>query len=195
MPAMGADELTDHVVAAARAGDQAACAQVWQTLAPRVVGYLRSRGAHEPEDLTSEVFLAVFRALPDFVGGAGPLTAYTFTVAQRRLVDQWRRTGRRPDAVPWSEESDERTSASAEDLALARAESVRVQALLADLTEEQREVLALRILGDLTVEQVAQVVGRRPGAVKALQRRGLAVLRKKFHGTRTPLPVPGDDRE
>ncbi len=195
MPAMGADELPDHVVAAAREGDQAACARIWHALAPRVAGYLRSRGAQDAEDLTSEVFLAVFRAMPDFDGGAGPLTAYTFTVAQRRLVDQWRRDGRRPDAVPWSEERDHRTSDSAEDLALARAEPARVEALLADLTEEQREVLALRILGDLTVEQVARVVGRRPGAVKALQRRGLAVLRKKFHGTRTPVRVPGDDRE
>ena len=51
--------------------------------------------------------------------------------------------------------------------------------MLDQLTEEQRDVLALRVIGDLTVEQVAEIVGKKPGAVKALQRRALRALRKK----------------
>ena len=54
--------------------------------------------------------------------------------------------------------------------------------LLAGLTEEQREVLSLRVVADLTVEQVAEVVGRSAGAVKALQRRALATLRRQIEG-------------
>jgi DNA-directed RNA polymerase specialized sigma24 family protein len=52
----------------------------------------------------------------------------------------------------------------------------RVRELIAMLSPDQRAVLLLRIVGDLSIEQVARVVAKRPGAVKALQRRGLATL-------------------
>jgi len=59
---------------------------------------------------------------------------------------------------------------------LRAAASDRVRRIIEQLGPEQRDVLLLRILGDLTVEQTAQVVGKSTGAVKALQRRGLAAI-------------------
>ena len=56
----------------------------------------------------------------------------------------------------------------------------RVDAMLADLTDEQREVVLLRIVAGLSVEETAEVVGRRPGAVRTLQHRALARLRRSF---------------
>ena len=74
-----------------------------------------------------------------------------------------------------------------EDDALRSAGDERVRQMLARLAPEQRDVLLLRIVGDHTVEQVAEAVGKTPGAVKALQRRGLRALSKEISSGGVPL--------
>lgn len=176
----------DDVLAAAQAGAAWAFRELWETLSPAVAGYLRTRGAAEPDDLTSEVFLAVFTQLPHFTGDEAALRAYVFTIARRRLVDEIRRRSRRGPEVEWTEDTDNRRTKSAEEIALDQLGSARTRELLEGLSDDQRDVLVLRIFADLTVEQVAEVLGKRPGAVKALQRRGLDALRKKV----SPTPYP-----
>jgi RNA polymerase sigma-70 factor (ECF subfamily) len=56
----------------------------------------------------------------------------------------------------------------------------KVQSVLETLSEDQRAVLLLRVVGDLSIEEVAKAIGKRPGAVKALQRRGLAAIRREL---------------
>ena len=56
----------------------------------------------------------------------------------------------------------------------------RVREVLATLAPDQRDVIALRVIADLSVDQVAAALGKQPGAVKALQRRGLASLRRQL---------------
>ena len=75
---------------------------------------------------------------------------------------------------------------SAEHDAERRLGDERARQLLDDLVPDQRDVMVLRIVADLTVEQVAEVLGKNVGAVKALQRRALENLRKKVAPTRTP---------
>jgi RNA polymerase sigma-70 factor (ECF subfamily) len=143
-----------------------------------VAGYLRARGASEPEDMTSDVFLAVFDRLPGFHGDDDALRAFVFTVAHHKLVDDLRRRSRRGETISYEPDTDERTSASAETVALAALGDQRVRELLSALSAEQREVILLRVVADLSLEQTAQVVGKRVGAVKALQHRALASLRR-----------------
>jgi RNA polymerase sigma-70 factor (ECF subfamily) len=64
--------------------------------------------------------------------------------------------------------------------ALARISAERVHEVLAELSEDQRAVLLLRIIGDLSLEQVAEALGKRTGAIKQLQRRGLIAVRKEL---------------
>jgi RNA polymerase sigma-70 factor (ECF subfamily) len=64
--------------------------------------------------------------------------------------------------------------------ALARIGEQEVQRVLGALSEDQRTVLLLRVIGDLSVDDVAKAVGKRPGAVKALQRRGLAAVKREL---------------
>lgn len=177
----------EAVLGRARAGSGAAFAALYGDLARQVAGYLRAKGVADVEDVTSEVFLAVFTGLPGFDGDYQHFRSWVFTIAHRRVVDGWRRAGRTPHLVPYEPVDDARTSSSAEVEALAAIGQERVVALLALLTDEQREVLVLRVVADLTVEQVAEVVGRRPGAVKALQRRGLATLRRVLATEGVPL--------
>lgn len=71
-------------------------------------------------------------------------------------------------------------ASSAEDHALANLGTERVRRLLEELTPDQRDVLTLRVLADLSVEQTAATLGKPPGAIKALQHRALAALRKQL---------------
>jgi RNA polymerase sigma-70 factor (ECF subfamily) len=183
------------VLAAARAGDSASLTRIFTALAPVVEGYLRLQGAAEPEDLTSEVFLAVFDGLDRFRGDAAAFRTFVFTIAYRRLVDELRRRAKRGHHVEWDDELDQRRSPSAEQAAIRQLADASTRALLEGLPPDQRDVMVLRIIGDLTVDQVADVLGKRQGAVKALQRRALESLRKKFSGGRTPGAASVDSRE
>lgn len=102
---------------------------------------------------------------------------------------------RRGDAEEWTVEIDPRRASSAEEEATARLGDRDALALLDGLAPDQRDVMVLRIVADLTVEQVADVLGKRVGAVKALQRRALDNLRKKVPPTRTPASRSDDSDE
>lgn len=169
--------VSDEVVAAARTGDAHALTAVYSALAPNVLGYLRARGAEDPEGLTHEVFVQVLDKLGAVVGGAAGLRTFVFSVAHARLVDEHRRRARRPHETPYQQDLDDRREPSAETTAMVGLGEQRVLDALGELSEEQRSVITLRVLGDLTLEQTAQVLGKSVGAVKQLQRRGLLSLR------------------
>src|SRR5436305_8194073 len=94
------------LVEAARRGEAWALTEIWQRHAPAVTGYLRGRGASEPNDLTSDVFLAVFERLRSFRGDEADLRAFVFTVAHHRLVDDLRRRSRRGSTVEYDAAAD-----------------------------------------------------------------------------------------
>jgi RNA polymerase sigma-70 factor (ECF subfamily) len=138
-------------------------------MAPAVLGYLRAQRAPEPEDLLGEVFLQISRDLPRFKGDADDLRRWVFTIAHNRVIDARRRASRRPaiagDDVP--------------DVAFDPQDEAVDPALLAALdrlTDEQREVVVLRFVADLALEDVARITGRTAGAVKAMQHRALEAL-------------------
>ncbi|MGY1689175.1 RNA polymerase sigma factor [Geodermatophilus sp. SYSU D01105] len=172
----------DDVLAAAQAGAAWAFEVLYRDLAPAVTGYLRLHGAAEPDDLASETFIGVLTGLAGFHGNEDALRAWVFTIAHRRLVDDWRRRGRRPQVTD-DALLGELGGGDAEDDALVRIGAADVHRLCATLPTDQRAVLLLRILGDLTVEQVGRVLGRSTASVKALQRRGLRSLRSALETT------------
>jgi len=171
-------EIRDDVVQAAASGDPQAFRQLYDHLAPRVLRYLGARGVEDPEGLTSEVFLGVYPRLPDLRGGASGLRTLVFSVAHARVVDDTRRQARRPAGRSYDPAHDDRTSASAEQVVVESLEAERAMALMGRLNEDQRTVVALRIIGDLTLEQTAEVTGKTVASVKQLQRRGLVRLRE-----------------
>lgn len=179
--------MPGDLLAAARRGEGPAFEQLYGLLAGPVAGYLRAQGVDDVEDLTSEVFLAAFTGLAGFDGPPERFRSWVFTIAHHKAVDETRRRARRPDLVPYRLEADGRTSVSAEQDALAAVGQARLYDLFARLTADQREVLLLRVVADLTVEQVAGQLGKPTGAVKALQRRGLTTLRKILLAEGVPL--------
>lgn len=164
------------VLARVRAGDPAAFDPIYASLAPAVAGLFRMQGAADPDDLTSEVFVGVLRNLERFAGDYTAFRSWVFTIAYRRLADERRRHARRPAPVPL----DGRPDTPAPDDVPGAVERLlateRVRELCERLAPAQRDVLLLRLVGHLTIDEVARAMDRTPNAVKALQRRGLATI-------------------
>jgi RNA polymerase sigma-70 factor (ECF subfamily) len=181
-------EQLDGILDAAHAGAGWALEVLYRQLAPAVAGYLRVQGATEPDDLTNEAFLCVFRDLGSFSGTESQFRSWVFSIAHARLIDERRRLGRRiaiaDDALSGVDVEDRCDVES--DVLGALAED-RVRALCARLVPAQRDVLLLRLVADLTVEQTARVIGKSVGATKQLQRRGLVALRKELEREGVPL--------
>ncbi len=169
------------VLAAAREGAEWAWELLIRDLSAPLIGFFRARGADDPENLAGEVYLDIARGLKRFTGTESGFRSWVFVIAHRRLVDERRRKGRRPeeeklhDPLPATHRVP-----SAEDEALTRL-SGDVQDLLGALTSDQRDVILLRVVAGLTLQETAAVIGKRVGAVKALQRRALGALRKEIH--------------
>ncbi len=185
----GAMDGLDGLVIAARQGGDWALARIWTELSGPVAGYLRARGVVDVDDVTSEVFLAAFQGLPSFVGEGERFRAWLFTIAHHRSVDAARQRSRRAAETPFDVNRDDRSSASAEDAVLLSEQTDATIQLLNLLTPDQREVVLLRFVADLSLEQVAAITGRKIGAVKQLQRRGIDALRRHLNGATSPGPV------
>lgn len=170
----------EAVLRRARGGDDAAWREIYDLFAPPLLGYLRVRGAPDPDDLLGEVFLQLVRDLDRFEGGEREFKAWTFTVAHHRLLDALRRRRRRPGEDPLDALAGEEPMGNVEEEALSRYESARVLNLIKQLTPDQQSVVLLRIFGDLSVEDVARALRKPPSAVKALQRRALRSLRREI---------------
>lgn len=175
----------DQTLAAARAGQAWACTRLYEDLKRPVVAYVRMRGAPDPDDVASEVFLCVFRDLGRFEGGEDDFRAWVFTIAHRRVLDDWRRRFRRPTQARLDVRSAQVVGGDAQEEAMAELSRQDVDTLLGRLTVEQRDVVLLHVVADLPIEQVAQVMGRSVSAVRSLQHRAVTALRKA-------VPAPPD---
>jgi RNA polymerase sigma factor (sigma-70 family) len=164
------------ILQAARGGAEWAWTSIYRDLAPSVLGYLRGQSAADPEDLIGEVFLQVVRDLGGFDGGEREFRAWVFAVARHRLIDDGRRRARRPVEARPDVPEEAHGTGDVEEEVLRDVAADRVRRIIGQLSPDQRDVLLLRVLGDLTVDQAAKALGKSPGAVKALQRRGLETV-------------------
>jgi RNA polymerase sigma factor (sigma-70 family) len=169
-------EAFPDLLGAAQADAGWAYERLYRAFAPAVLGYLRTLGVEDPEATTNEVLLRAFTNIGRFHGDEAGFRSWIFAIAHNAALDDRRRRSRRPAAA--DAEVPDAAVAAAEETALEHVGTDEVLALLDGLSTDQRDVLVLRLVGDLTVEQVAQVLDKRVGAVKALQRRGLAALRR-----------------
>jgi RNA polymerase sigma-70 factor (ECF subfamily) len=180
-------ERFTSLLEAAREGNEAAWQDLYNSLAPVVLGYLRANGAPDPEDVLGEVFLQVARDIARFDGEEPGFRSWVFTIAHHRLIDARRHSARRPVELSPEPPEPGGHADDAADEALAKIGAEEVQRVLGVLSEDQRAVLLLRVIGDLSIDDVAKAVGKRPGAVKALQRRGLAAVKREL--TRKGVPL------
>jgi RNA polymerase sigma-70 factor (ECF subfamily) len=171
----------DALLARARSGDEAAWAELYDSLAPQVLGYLRAKGAADAEEVLGEVFLHVARGIDAFEGDGSGFRSWVFVIATSRLFDERRRARRKPSDPLEGTVADHMVApADVQAEVEQRSIAAEVQALLGVLTDDQRHVVELRIFAGLTSQEVADIVGKPLGAVKALYRRGLGALRREI---------------
>jgi len=175
---MSLGEAFSGTLEAARQGAEWAWADLYNLYAGPLTGYLSSRGASEPEDLASDVFLQVARKINDFQGDESSFRSWLYVIAHHRLIDERRARRRRPDMTELSETASLRLRAGdVEEEAVERLTTEEVRDLLAKLTDAQQEVLALRIIGGLTLVETGEVLGKNVGAIKATQHRAVEALK------------------
>ncbi|MFD5276015.1 RNA polymerase sigma factor [Pseudarthrobacter sp. NPDC058362] len=172
-----AQEETDIYDDAAGTDPAALFAVAYRSFAGPVLGYLKARGVDDPEAVTQDVFMAFYPMVEDLTGGLPGAKSLLFSIAHARLVDHYRRVDRRPRLSPYDPQDDHRTSPSAEEQAVEL--DGGAADLLRGLSTEHQEVLALRVVADLSIEQVAGIMGKSTGAIKQLQRRALQNLKEQ----------------
>ena len=168
----------EMLVRRAKEGDQTAFARLYEGHFDRIYRYvaLRIGDKIEAEDMTQQVFLNALKSISTFRWKGVPFAAWLFRIAHNQVVDYLRKKKKRA-AVPLNESlvsSDSNPQLMAE-------HSLDVEQLLSAtrrLTEAQREVISLRFAGGLSIAQVAKIMGKSQGAVKALQHSAIVALRK-----------------
>ncbi|WSQ69143.1 sigma-70 family RNA polymerase sigma factor [Streptomyces sp. NBC_01216] len=168
-------------------GDAQATHDLLARVHPLALRYCRTRlnrlpgdARHFVEDLAQEVCVAVLMALPRYKDTGRPFEAFVFAIAGHKVADLQRAAMRHPGstAVP-SDEMPERPddSLGPEERALLSDDAEWAKKLLANLPENQRELLVLRVAVGLTAEETGQMLGMSPGAVRVAQHRALSRLR------------------
>jgi RNA polymerase sigma-70 factor, ECF subfamily len=174
-------EEFDAVLDAAASGDERAFAILWRDLQPALLRYLRVVAQAASEDLASETWLEVARGLGRFKGNETGFRSWVFTVARHRMLDWRRREARHPTTPMPPDEVPERPGpGDAADIVLEAISTRAALALIAELPHDQAEVVTLRVVAGLDVTQVADIVGKRPGAVRVLAHRGLRRLAERL---------------
>jgi RNA polymerase sigma-70 factor (ECF subfamily) len=176
---MPSERTFPEILTAAKRGEEWAWQELYRSISGRLIGYLTIKGAVEPEDQAAETLLQVARNIASFEGDEDSFRSWVFVIAHRRMIDARRSKGRRLDTTELDVERGGSTG-NVEDEALEQITTRETVAALEILTGEQREVIILRVLADLSLQQTADVMGKRVGSIKALQRRALANLRIHF---------------
>jgi len=170
------DELAEALTAALR-GDAAAFAVLWRAHQPPLLRYLRVIVGESAEDVASETWLQVARDLRSFTGSPSRFRVWLFTIARNRAIDERRRARRRPEEPRDLIERDLPGSQSdVADEVIQRSDLDWALAVIATLPKDQAEAVMLRVVAGLDVAQTAQVLGKRPGAVRVAAMRGLRRL-------------------
>lgn len=168
-----------ELVKRAQAGDHSAFAQLYERYSPAIYRYIYFRvgEAELARDLHSDVFLRMFEGLHRYEDRGWPLSAWLYRIAHDRTVDTLRRhhNQRHISIDLWEGSCDgpEQTIGAL----LEHEELVRT---LSSLTNEQRQVILLRFVKGMSIQEVARTLGRSEGAVKALQYRGLQSLARQL---------------
>ncbi len=168
----------DDVLAAAQHGSEWAWQQILGELGPPVQAYARSQGVADPEDILSQVLEGVVRGIDRFKGTESSFRSWVFTIAHSRIVDERRRARRGPDMADQElpEVAGPHRDLHDTSVALSGDEAM---AMLDGLPTKQRQVLALRVVAGLSVDETARVLRTRPGAIRVALHRALKTLRRK----------------
>jgi RNA polymerase sigma-70 factor (ECF subfamily) len=166
-----------QLIQQAVAGDAAAFARLYDTYVDEVYRfvYYRVSDKDTAEDLTSQTFLKAWDNMGRYRLRGSPFKAWLFQIARNLVIDYYRT---RKETLPLDPHGLEQPDPEANVTSVVerRLEAERLRDLLRRLTEEQREVLILKFINGFSTKDVARMMRKGPGAIRALQMRGLQAL-------------------
>lgn len=169
------------LLAQAQRGDEEAFAALYQANVQQIYRYIyyRVNDPHMAEDLTSDVFTKAIEGLPRYQDTGTPFLAWLYRIAHARVIDHYRRQNRRPtenalDAQPLPIEVD------MDERLLRRQAAQALREAIAQLTDEQQQVIILRFVEGYRIDAVAAQMGKKPNAIKALQHRAIRSLANRL---------------
>jgi RNA polymerase sigma-70 factor (ECF subfamily) len=167
------------LVDAAKAGDQAALSELYQTYFPRLYRYILARtgNSYDAEDLTEEVFMRVLQAIKRFEHRKAPFSAWLFRIAHNAVISQRRKETARGRSSQLNDGMQVDT-AGPEELAEKHVALSEVMQAAKTLPDAQRQVISLRFAAGLTVAETARAMGKGEGNVKVIQHKAIAKLRE-----------------
>jgi len=175
----------DSLLQRARAGDEAAFAELWRAFNPPLQRFLAGMADREDAaDLASTVWLEIVRGLERFEGDAVGFRSWLYTVGRMRAIDLRRSQARRPRTTAATEGREVVEDACGDPAREVERQWSTDQAVarIGSLPDDQAEVLLLRIVADLDVATVASILDKRPGTVRVLAHRGLKRLARELNG-------------
>ncbi|MDO8716088.1 MAG: sigma-70 family RNA polymerase sigma factor [Dehalococcoidales bacterium] len=176
----------ESLVRQAKEGEKQAFAQLYEAHFERVYRYVAFKigDRTEAEDMTQQVFLNAYQSLSTFNWKGTPVSAWFFRIAHNQIVDHLRRKEKQTKRQAELSLNESITGRNEDPVAAAELsmDKERLSAATKQLTEAQREVISLRFAGDLPIAEVARIMGKKPGAIKALQHSAVIALRKAFSG-------------
>jgi RNA polymerase sigma-70 factor (ECF subfamily) len=177
--------VSTEVLRRAGDGDREALGEVFCAFQPVLLRFLRGLAVTHADDIAGQVWIEVARSLPRFEGGDTEFRRWLFTIARRRMIDAFR-AGERRMEDPVGEPPERQVRDAADDAA----GSVEwAERMLRRLPRSQAEVVLLRTIVGLSVDEVAVIVQRSPGAVRVLAHRGLTRLRELLSEEEDLLPA------
>jgi RNA polymerase sigma-70 factor (ECF subfamily) len=170
----------DDLVAAAKSGDAEAFGRIFDHYHEAVHRYIaaRVRRPSDAEDLAQIVFVKALEALPRYEQRGVPFGGWLFRLARNVVIDHIRTSREHVELDALVERSD--GTAGPEATALARQQLDEIAAALAELTDEQRDAIALRFFAGLSAREAAVAMGKQEGTVRGIQFRAIAALRRRL---------------
>ncbi len=170
----------DALIRRAQALESGALAELYDRYFDGIYRYAYTRIGHQAdaEDLTEQVFLKMVDSIQGYRprSGAG-FSSWLYRIAHNLVVDRYRRAGR--EAVALADHVEDRTPQTNPELVLQTSEDRRrLFEAIQQLTREQQQLVTLRFIDNLDVDEVARIMKRRPGAIHSMQHRALASLNR-----------------
>jgi RNA polymerase sigma-70 factor, ECF subfamily len=166
----------DDALARARSGDEAGFLRLWRELHPRLLRYLRVLSRDDADDVASETWLQVIRDLHRFDGGEDDFRRWLFTIGRHRAVDAGRARARLRGRLMPADFDCVVDDHLVENQVIDGLSTRQAVILVAGLSRDQKEAVALRIIAGLDTAAVARILGKSPGAVRIALHRGLRAL-------------------
>ena len=176
--------MQDEAVLVQRAqrNDHDAFAQLYEAYFDKIYRYIvfKISNAIEAEDMTQQVFLKALRSISSFKWKGASFSSWLYRIAHNQVVDHYRKQAKRVTIPIEDAPVIADTENDPEEMVEHKMNMERVLKATKELTESQREVVSLRFTSEFSIAEVAKLMGKSQGAIKALQHSAVAALRRQM---------------